>query len=529
MKEIYYVSLLPAIAGLLGYLIKRLRTEFCFLSFFLALYFSIKIFVFSQSNVIAYQIATIAGVDIRYYLDDLSGLVLLFNAIFALLIWVYALRSMSKTKGERVYHLYLALVLAIANSIAVCGNLIFLVVLWNILTLCVYGFMQTGKNNGAVAGRKTIMILGIADLVMILGITLLSLRLAQNPNFPLEPRISLVDPWMIIALIMILTSVLAKSGIMPLHGWIPEASKVAPASTVAFVTVIINSLLGTYLLIRISYFVFDISSSLVFRCCLMAIGALSVIVAVIKAFMQKDAMTFVSFQSIAQSGYVVLGIGTGLEIGIAAAFFHMINIALSKACLFMSLGSIGFRTKSTKFAELGGLSKKLPLTMVAFVIAALALADVPPLNGFYSKWLLYQAVIQFAKISNVGLIFLVVMIFGGILTLVGFLKVIYLVFLRVSPKKLEWVYEPRFEMVTPTLIFSAACIVFGLFANFVLGKIFHQPVLFAVLDFSSWSQTLPTLLIILAIFLGVMVFLVRKGLCPDRFRLSNEVFWNKGA
>jgi formate hydrogenlyase subunit 3/multisubunit Na+/H+ antiporter MnhD subunit len=167
--------------------------------------------------------------------------------------------------------------------------------------------------------------------------------------------------------------------------------------------------------------------------------------------------------------------------------------------------------------------------MVAFVIAALALADVPPLNGFYSKWLLYQAVIQFAKISNVGLIFLVVMIFGGILTLVGFLKVIYLVFLRVSPKKLEWVYEPRFEMVTPTLIFSAACIVFGLFANFVLGKIFHQPVLFAVLDFSSWSQTLPTLLIILAIFLGVMVFLVRKGLCPDRFRLSNEVFWNKGA
>ena len=525
MKEIYYVILFPAIAGLLGFIINRLRSELDFLGFFLALYFSIKIFIISQTSIISYKIATIAGIDLRFYLDNLAGLVLLFNAIFAILIWVYSLRAMSKTPKERVYYFYIAMVLSVANCIAVSGNLIFLLILWNGLALLLYGFLLVGKIDSSGAAKKSITIIALADFIMMLGILILSIKLAGKINFPFESRILLRDPWMITSFIMILISGIAKAGVVPLHSWVPEAASVEPASTMAFTTTVVNSLLGTYLLIRMSYFVFDISSSIVLRFILMAIGALTIVIAVIKAITQKEAMQFISFQGITQIGYIIMGIGTGLPIGIAAAIFHMVNNAISKASLFLSLGSIEFRTKTTKFAELGGLRKKLPFTMFAFIIAALAIADIPPLNGFYSKWLLYQGVIQFSKIANLGLIFILVMIFGGAMTLVSFLKTFYVLFLRRSPKKLERVYEPRFEMVTPTLILSLACIMFGIFAKFVLSKIVDHSVLLTVLDFGSWLRTLPTLMIVIGIFLGVVIFLCSKRLRPSSLPISNERFY----
>jgi len=313
---------------------------------------------------------------------------------------------------------------------------------------------------------------------------------------------------------MILIGGLAKSGIMPFHGWIPDAASVVPASTMAYITASVNNLLGIYLIMRMSYSVFDISSSLAIRLFLMTIGAITIVVAVYKAFVQKEAMKFLAFQGIAQVGYMIMGIGTGLPIGIAAAVFYMINNTIAKASLFLSIGSIEYRTKTTQFDELGGLRRKLPVTMAAFIIAALAISDIPPLNGFYSKWMLYQGVIQLSKINNLGFVFLGAMMFGGVLTFIAFLKTIYILFLRKSPKRLEKVYEPRFEMVTPTLILALACIVFGIFVNFVLSKIIDQSILAMVLDFGSWSQMMPTSLIVINIFLAIIFFLFVKGLRP---------------
>ena len=145
MNEIYLVIVVPLFVGLLGFLINRLRTEFDLVAFLLTLFYSIRIFIATRTQIISFNVASLIGIDFRFYADSLSGFIVLFNAIFALLIWLYSLRAMSKMPRERVYYLYLAITVAAANGVALSGNLIFLLLFWNVLVFSLYGMLQVGK------------------------------------------------------------------------------------------------------------------------------------------------------------------------------------------------------------------------------------------------------------------------------------------------------------------------------------------------------------------------------------------------
>jgi len=508
MNEIYYIILLPITAGLLGFILNRLRSELDFLGFFLAVYFSIRLFIATRTQIISYSIATIAGIDLRFYLDSLSGLILLFNSIFAFLIWFYSLRAMSKMPKEKVYYLYIAITLSAANGIVVCGNLLFLFLLWNILSFFLYGFLLVGKKESSWVARKATALIGTTDYLMMFGIVLLFVKHGGNINFPCEPRLGLDDPWFITSFVMITIGAITKAGAIPFHVWIPEAATVVPASTMAFIPASISRLLGIYMMVRLTYFIFDFSSSMLLKYVLMVIGVVTIIVAVVLAMAQKEAMKLLSFSTISQVGYMILGIGTGVPVGVAGGLYHMINTTIAKVCLFLSIGSVEYRTKITQFEELGGLKSKMPLTMLSFIVAALAISDLPPLNGFYSKWMLYQGVIELSKETNLWPIFLFAIMFGSVLTVVLFLKMINLIFLHERPKKLNKVYEPRFEMVTTTLILALTCVIFGIFVNhFSLSKLIYPSLPFAVIRYDFWSPILTASIIIFGILFGVIVFL----------------------
>jgi len=249
MNEIYYVIVVPIFVGLLGFLINRLRTEFDLVAFLLTLFYAIRIFIATRTQIISYNVASLIGIDFRFYADSLSGFVVLFNAIFGLLIWLYSLRAMSKMPRERVYYLYLAITLSAANGVVLSGNLIFLLLFWNVLVFSLYGILQVGKVYSSGAARKAITIIGVSDYVMMLGIVIFFIR-TGNINFPLETKILFADPWLVVSYVTILAGVLAKLGTVPLHTWIPEAAKVVPASTLAFIPGSLDKLLGFYLLMR---------------------------------------------------------------------------------------------------------------------------------------------------------------------------------------------------------------------------------------------------------------------------------------
>jgi len=519
MNEIYYVIVAPIFFGLLGFLINRLRTEFDLVAFILTLWYAIRIFIATRTQIISYNVASIIGIDFRFYADSLAGFIVLFNAIFAILIWLYSLRAMSKAPRERAYYLYVALTLSAANGVVLSGNLIFLLLFWNVLVFSLYGILQVGKVYSSPAARKAITIIGVSDYVMMLGIVIFLVR-TGNLNFPLENTVLFTDVWMVVSYVMILAGVLAKLGTVPLHTWIPEASKVVPASTLAFIPGSLDKLLGFYLLMRISYHIFDITKYVPIQLTLMIIGSVTIIFMALMALLQKDAQRLLAFSTVSQAGYMVLGVGTGIPIAIAGALFHMLNNVFYKSALFLSTGSVDYRTKTTDLDSLGGLGVKMPYTLFTFVVAALALSGVPPLNGFYSKWMIYQGIIQMSGKIDIWFIFLICAMFGSILTLAYSLKLIHSIFLGERPKELNKVREARFEMVVPALALALGCIAFGIFAQAIPLKHLILPSLgYDIAEVGFWSPTLATVLIIVGIIAGVIVYWMGTAMKPRRTRI----------
>jgi NADH:ubiquinone oxidoreductase subunit 5 (subunit L)/multisubunit Na+/H+ antiporter MnhA subunit len=270
-------------------------------------------------------------------------------------------------------------------------------------------------------------------------------------------------------------------------------------------------------LLRIALYIFDITQSMSLRLLFMIVGVITIVIMAFAALMQKDAQRLLAFSTVSQAGYMVLGLGTGVPIAIAGAFFHMLNNVLYKSTLFLGTGAVENRVKTTNLDDMGGLAVKMPVTFFAFAIAALAISGVPPLNGFYSKWMIYQGIIDLQSEMPLWFIFLICAMFGSILTLAYNLKLVHSIFLGERPKTFSKVREARFELVAPPFVLAVACIVFGIFAVGVPLKHLVLPALpFSIQEIGFWSPDLATLLIIVGLVVGLLLFLLGTALKPKK-------------
>jgi len=501
------IILLPMAAGILGYLIRRLRTELDFLGFFLTLYFSIRIFSNSRTQILSFSLGHFADFSLRFYLDGYAGLILLFNAIVTFLVWFYSLRALSKTPKENLYYLYLGLTLGVANGVLLSGNLFILAVLLILILFAQYGFFRITKNDQFRPAPRSMAVIGTADVLMLAGMIILLVKTGGRWNIPFEPVILLTGFWTILSFLLIVIGIIGKMGAVPFHSWVPEAAAGVPASTMAYLPAALSRLLGVYLLFRFTYYIFDLSSSLPLRLVLMAIGSVTVIGGVLAEMRQKEAMRLIAYNGVCQSGYVIVGIGTGLTIGMTGAIFHALNNVIGLAALFLAVGSVEFRTKTTTLDNLGGLAKKMPVTAFSFIIAGLAVSGIPPLNGFFSKWMLYQGVLGLAPETAVWPLFLLALMFGSVLTLASYFKLIHSIFLGDRPRELDKAHETRFEMATSALVLALACLVFGIFAYQIpLGKLISTSLPFTSGAIGYWSPVLAALLILIAIIAGLILY-----------------------
>jgi len=186
-----------------------------------------------------------------------------------------------------------------------------------------------------------------------------------------------------------------------------------------------------------------------------------------------------SFHAVSQVGYMVLGIGTGMTIGVIGGLFHMLNHAIYKCDLFLMSGTVGRAAGTDEIEKMGGLARSLPITFASGAVAAAAISGVPPFNGFVSKWLVYQGTLSIGN-HGLGTALVVVAVFGSALTLASFVKVIYSAFLSAPPEGAAYVKQrPRedFCLALPMVILALACIVLGLAPGLAIEGIFEQPAL----------------------------------------------------
>jgi NADH-quinone oxidoreductase subunit L len=365
------------------------------------------------------------------------------------------------------FYCYLLITVAMANGAVLADNLVLMLFFWEGLLLTLFGMIAIGGKEAFKTAIKAFIIVGISDLCMMIGIGLTG-YLAGTMTLS---RIHLpVDSMGSLAFVLLMIGAISKGGSMPFHTWIPDAAIDAPLPFMALLPASLDKLLGIYFLARISLDMFALDAHSWLSTMLMIIGAVTILLAVIMALVQKNYKRLLAYHAISQMGYMVLGIGTCLPIGIVGGLFHMINNALYKSCLFLTGGAVEKQTGTTQLDKLGGLGAKMPLTFLCFFVAAVSISGVPPFNGFFSKELIYDAALKR------GLIFYLAAISGTFFTAASFLKLGHAAFLGKSSEANKNVREVSMPMLVPMIVIASICVFFGLQHQFSLDY-FIKPIL----------------------------------------------------
>jgi formate hydrogenlyase subunit 3/multisubunit Na+/H+ antiporter MnhD subunit len=438
--------------------------------------------------------------------DSLNRFILLASGFFGIVISVYSIRFMRYSRHSSMYYSALLWTMGAACGALLANHLILLLVFWGFLGITLYLLVLTGGAESGDAAKKTLLIVGGSDALILLGILLIH---QYALSFEMDKIIlPLKGVRIYVAFFCLVSGAFAKAGAVPLHTWIPAAADKAPIPVSAYLPAALDKLLGIYLLARISLDLFEMTKMM--NLFLMCIGAITILTAVMMALIQHDLKKLMAYHAVSQVGYMVLGIGTGNPIGIAGGLFHMLNNSIYKSCLFLSGGAVQHRTQSTDLDQLGGLGRWMPVTFASFLIAAFSISGIPPFNGFFSKWMIYQGLIELGKTGDkLWVIWLVAAMFGSALTMASFMKLTHAIFLGVPSGEVnkKEIREVSLWMTGPMIALAVLCILFGIFAYALPLKIFIVPAMTGVSYLGIWAPGLAVMMILTGILIGMVIYL----------------------
>jgi multicomponent Na+:H+ antiporter subunit D len=247
-----------------------------------------------------------------------------------------------------------------------------------------------------------------------------------------------------------------------LHVWLPNAYAYAPSVVTAFLAGTATKV-AVYLMVRFFFSVFGVAID--FRALpvtevLLALSIAAIFVASIIAVFESDLKRMLAYSSVAQIGYITLGIALANQSGLTGGLVHLFNHAVMKAGLFLALGAIFFRLGTVRIGDLAGLGRKMPLTMLAFAVAGFGIVGTPGTAGFISKW--YLAIGALDR----GWWWLVLLIVvSSLIALVYIGRVVEVVWFRPTSSALRQAADPPPSMMLPILALAAATIYFGFDTN----------------------------------------------------------------
>ncbi|MCX5700554.1 MAG: proton-conducting transporter membrane subunit [Candidatus Omnitrophica bacterium] len=520
--SLFFLLTLPLLSGICFFFLGRLDNLRKNISLGVLLFSLIYAIIISLSPHFAWSKQIFPGFTVFLTLDKLSRLVLVFANLFGFLICLF---SKDYSNGKGGYFSWLILLMVFTNLEILATDFIVFTLSWGGSIFILYMLLNL---NSKFSAKKAGVILGFSYLCFIAGAIIYTSFTGSNSMFTGSTMI-LNRPVCWVAIVLMLIGALAKAGSGPLHTWIPTASQSAPATVMAILPASLDKLLGIYILSRICLDFFVMNNFIIGL--LLITGSLTIIFAVMMALIQHDLRKLLSYHAISQVGYMVLGIGTATPIGIIGAIFHMINNSIYKSGLFLVGGAVEKKANTFELDRLGGLARYMPLTFLAAIVFSLSISGIPPLNGFASKWMLYQgAFLGLLATTNICLRFiymfaLVAAMFGSALTLASFIKFIHAIFLgQDNLKSKEKIGEASWEMLVPLLTLAAFCVMLGVFANYFVGK-FIAPSFSFILDYSgSWNSIFVSVFIIMALVIGFIIWnsMNKKGVREDTFFVGGE-------
>ena len=441
------------------------------------------------------------------HLDALGAFFGLIVSLLGCALSLYSLgyvRGFYGRKNVGVLGAFFNLLLLATTLVFLADNAFFFLMVWEIMALSAYCLVsfEHEKTETRNAGVLFFVMSHIGTGCIMLGFLLLfqasggygfdgfhalgerfsaAFHDRNNPDFPAALHQLLVRRDA--AFLLFLVGFGVKAGIVPLHTWLPAAHPVAPSNVSALMSgVLIKT--GIYGLTRV-FFDFLGTPPIWWGVTVLTLGIISAVLGVLYALMQHDLKRLLAYHSIENIGIILMGYGAALmflhtghpllaTLALIAGLYHTINHAVFKGLLFLGAGAVLHATHTRDMEQMGGLAKRMPQTAFFFLVGAVAISALPPLNGFVSEWLTYQSLLQGFGTTD-SLLRLMFPIGGALLALTGALAAACFV----KAFGITFLAQPRSDAaanaheVSPTMLMGqailvAACVFLGLFPTLFL-------------------------------------------------------------
>jgi multicomponent Na+:H+ antiporter subunit D len=410
-------------------------------------------------------------IGIEYRVDAANAFVALLVAGMAAITLPWAKKSVDKEVPERQGTFYALFLLALAGllGITLTGDAFNIFVFLEISSLATYGLIAHGSDRRALLASFRYLIMGtVGATFLLIGIGFLYVMTGTLNLHDLSERLPEVRDTSTVraALAFIIVGMGLKLAMLPLHLWLPNAYTYAPS----FVTVFLAGTatkVALYVMLRFVFTVFAPDWSFVvlpLSSVLMILAVAGMFAGSWVAMFQPNIKRMLAYSSVAQVGYMVLGVSLVSVIGLTAAFLHLFNHALMKAALFMAVGTVIYQVGSARIEHFRGLGRTMPWTLTAFALAGLSIIGIPLTAGFVSKWYLIQGAL------DQGQWFLVVLILITSLMAIFYIwRVIEAAWFKQREPDQPPVGEAPLSLLIPTWVLVALNFYFGIDTRLTVG------------------------------------------------------------
>jgi multicomponent Na+:H+ antiporter subunit D len=348
-------------------------------------------------------------------------------------------------------------------GVVLSGDLFHLFVFIEVYALATYPLVALGGDRGVLAALRYLLLGTIGSGLYLLGVGFIyfSTGTLNMADASLALAGLSDNPATLGALALIVIGLALKMALFPLHVWLPDAHSSAPPGVAALLAAV-QVKAAAYALLRIVHDVFGPAyldgDGIAVTTALTWFGAAGIVFGSVLAIRQTDIKRMLAYSTVAQLGYIGVGIGLGTPLAIVAALLHVLNHAVMKSGLFLAVGGILDRTHLKTIARYTGLGRRMPLTMGGFALLSLSMVGIPPLAGFWSKWYLIVATLEDGVWPLAVIIGL-----SSLLTAVYFLRLFERIFvLPPDEPVVAEATEPRAAIVAPVLVLAALVVVIGL-------------------------------------------------------------------
>ncbi|MBZ5715670.1 complex I subunit 5 family protein [Nannocystis pusilla] len=422
----------------------------------------------TEGRIYEARIPLLPDIDLVLHASRLPVLFISLSAVLWLLTTIYAVGYLEGSPHRSRFFGFFSLCVSATTGVAMAGNLLSFLVFYEILTLVTWPLViHRGTEEAHQAGRVYLAYTLTGGALLMVGITWLH-ALVGPVDFVERGALAGIGPdyhgQLKVIFALLIAGLGVKAALVPLHGWLPHAM-VAPAPVSALLHAVAVVKAGAFGIVRVMYDVFGIefATTLGVHRPLALVASITIIYGSIQALAQDDLKRRLAFSTVSQISYIILGVATLGRLATIGGVVHLVHQALMKITLFFCAGILLETLGIHRVSEMNGVGRRMPLTMIAFSLAALGMIGLPPMAGFISKWYL-----GLGGLDAGDPWVLAVLLVSTILNAAYFLPILHAAWFRPAnspwPEARRGEFETRLYLLLPPLITALLFILAGLFA-----------------------------------------------------------------